>query len=76
MQNFSLRDQIIDRACYIFDRNRRVDTVLIEKINAICLELLQHALDGQSDVLGSALRPPIRPVSKSMFHPNFEEIVT
>jgi hypothetical protein len=56
MQNLPFRDQIPDSPCDVLDRDGGIDTVLIEEINAIRLESLQHAVNGQSDVVGPAVK--------------------
>jgi len=72
-----LGDEILDCASDVLDRDSGIDTVLVQEIDAIRLEPLQHSLNGQSDVLRPAVESPImRPVSGSMFQPNFEEITT
>jgi hypothetical protein len=76
MQHLSLRDQILDRAGHVFDRDCRVDAVLVEEIDPVGPQPLQHAVNRRAYVLGAAIEATLRPVSGSMSQPNFEEIAT
>lgn len=55
MQNFSLSDEIFDRACHVFDRHFRIDSVLVVEINAVGSKALERVLDHSLDVLRSAI---------------------
>jgi hypothetical protein len=57
MQNLALRHQVLDRPCYVFDRHLRIDPVLVEQIYAIGAQTLEHALDGELNVLRPAIEP-------------------
>jgi hypothetical protein len=50
-----LRHQLLDRAGDIFNRNLWVNSVLVEKIDAIGAEALEHTLDYPLDVFRAAV---------------------
>ncbi len=55
VQHFALCDQVFDGARHLFDRHRRVNPVLIEQIDVVGAQPLQHRVDGAADVLGLAV---------------------
>lgn len=60
----AFRHQVLDRACHVFDRHCRVDAVLVEEIDAVGAQALQHALDHNLDVVRTAVQAGRRsPVS-------------
>src|SRR5208282_3214554 len=56
MFHFALVYQIADSACHVLDGDRRIDSMLVEQIDPVCLEALQHALRHRSDVFGTAIQ--------------------
>ena len=70
-------NQILHRSRHIFDRNVRVDTVLIEQIDGLDLEPLERGLSDLLDVLRPAIQAsPALPVIGSMSKPNLVAITT
>lgn len=64
VQDLAFRHQVLDRACHVFDRHCRVDAVLVEEIDAVGAQALQHALDHNLDVVRTAVQAGRRsPVS-------------
>src|SRR5688572_8029817 len=53
----ALRHQVLDRAGYVFDRHFRIDTMLIEQIDAVGAESLEHAVDHAFDMIWPAVKP-------------------
>ena len=45
VQDLALRHQVLDRAGDVLDRDLGVDAVLVEEIDAVGAEALEHALD-------------------------------
>ena len=62
MLDLALANEILDRACDIFYRNLRVDTVLIEEIDPIGPETFQRRLRDLADVRGAAVEACLLPV--------------
>jgi hypothetical protein len=54
--DLALPDQLLHRARDVFDRDVRVDAVLVEEVDAVGPEALQHALDRDLDVPGTAVQ--------------------
>jgi hypothetical protein len=48
-------DQLLDRAGDVFDRDVRVDAVLVEQVDVVRPEPLQRAVDARADGLGAAV---------------------
>src|SRR5882724_8183695 len=53
--SLALRNQFLDRARHVLDRDVRVDTVLIIEIHDVGPETLQRTLDALLDALGAAV---------------------
>lgn len=62
VQNLAFIHQVLDRAGDIFDRHLRVNPVLVEEIDAIGAQALEHALDGQLD----RVAPPAIAIMRNM----------
>ena len=45
MQDLALRHQVLDRAGDVLDRDLRVDAVLVEQVDAVGAQALEHAVD-------------------------------
>ena len=60
--DLALANEVLDRACDIFDRNLRVDTVLVEEIDPIGPETFQRRLRDLADVRGAAVEAGLLPV--------------
>ena len=55
MQDLSLGDQFLDRAGNVFHRHIRVDTVLIEQVDAVGPEAFERAFHRRADALRRAV---------------------
>ncbi len=55
VQDLALRHQLLDGAGDVFDRDLRVDAMLIEEIDAVGAKTLEHALDRELDVVRAAV---------------------
>jgi hypothetical protein len=55
--DLALPDQLTNRPRDVLDRDSRVDAVLVEEVDAVGPEALQHALGRGLDVLGTAVQP-------------------
>src|SRR5438132_2179061 len=49
-------DEILHRACHVFDRHTGIDTVLIEQVDHICPESFQRSVGNFLDVLWPAIQ--------------------
>ena len=58
MQHLAFGNQVFDRARHVLDRHGRINTVLIEKVDAIGAKALQAALNHFLDVRRPAVKPP------------------
>ena len=47
-------DQLLDRAGDVFDRDVRVDAVLVQQVDVVGAESFQRGVDGLADVPGAA----------------------
>ena len=56
MQNLALSDQLFDRTGDVFDWNVRIDSMLVQQIDAVGAEAPERAIDGSLDVLGAAVQ--------------------
>jgi hypothetical protein len=52
----TIKNPLYRRAGDVFDWDLWVDSVLVEEIDAISSEALEHAFDGQLDVVGGAVQ--------------------
>ena len=61
VQDLAFAHQVLDSSSDIFDRHLWVDPVLVEKVNSVRLQALQHAFDCEFDVIRAAdeSRPPL-----------------
>jgi hypothetical protein len=50
-------NQIFHRAGHILDRHARINPMLVEQVDALDLQSLEHRLDHRTDVLGPAVEP-------------------
>jgi hypothetical protein len=50
-------DQVLHRACHVFDGHVRVNPMLIDQVNCLDLEPLERALGGLLDVLWPTVQP-------------------
>ena len=57
VQDLAFGHQVLHRTGDILDRHLRVDAVLVEEIDAVGAQALQHALDGQLDTVRAADEP-------------------
>ena len=57
VQNLALRHQILNRAGDILDRYLRVDAVLVDEVNAVSPEPLEHSIDRHLDMFRPAVEP-------------------
>ena len=55
MQDLAFGHQVLDRAGDILDRHLRIDPMLVEQVDAVGAQALQHAFDHQLDVIGPAV---------------------
>jgi hypothetical protein len=77
VQHLALRHQVLDGARDVLDRHLRVDAVLVQQVDAVGAQPLEHAVDGQLDVLRTAVQARAALAGlRSMFQPNFEVIAT
>ncbi|MCY1368109.1 hypothetical protein D9M69_550730 [compost metagenome] len=53
--DFTLIDQVFHRADHIFDRDSRIDTVLIKEINRFDIEALQRGFRHGADIFGATV---------------------
>ena len=56
MQDLTLIHEVLDRAGDILDRHLRVDTVLVEQVDAIGAKALERTLDRELDVFRPAIQ--------------------
>ena len=61
MQNFALRDQLLDRTGDVLDRDVRIDAMLVQQIDAVGTEALERGIDDRLDVLRSAVQTTSAP---------------
>ncbi len=54
-------DQFLHRARYILNRHGRIDSVLVEKVDGVYLQPVQHRINDFSDVVGQAVQPAAAP---------------
>jgi hypothetical protein len=57
VQDLALLLQVLDRPRDVLDGNLRIDPVLVEEVDAVGAEALEHSFDGELDVLGLAVEP-------------------
>jgi len=57
MQDLALRHEVLDRARNVFDRYRGIDSMLVEEIDAVGAEPLEHTFHDHFDVTGPAVEP-------------------
>jgi hypothetical protein len=55
MLDLALDDQLLDGAGDVFDRHVEIDTMLVEQVDAICLQALERRLRHGLDMLGAAV---------------------
>ena len=55
MQHLALPDQALDRAHHVLDGHVRIDTVLVQQVDAVGAQAPQLGLDDLPDVLGAAV---------------------
>src|SRR5512145_1920396 len=53
--HFAFLNEVLDRACHVFDRYIRVNTVLVEQIDGLRPESLQGCLGNLSDMLWTTI---------------------
>jgi hypothetical protein len=53
--HFALLDQIFDNARDVFDRHIWIDAMLVEQVDAICLQSFERSLGNFPDVLRAAI---------------------
>src|SRR6185437_2399591 len=58
--DFTLLDQLLHRTCHVFDRHRRIDTVLIEQIDHAGPESLERRFRDSPNILRAAVQAYIR----------------
>jgi hypothetical protein len=56
VQHFALFHQVLDGAGHVFDGHLRVDPVLVQQVDAVGAQALEHALDGLLDVCRPAVQ--------------------
>ena len=54
MQDLALAHQILDGASHVLNRHLRIDPVLVEQIAPVRAKALEHAFDGQLDMVRTA----------------------
>jgi hypothetical protein len=69
MQNLALRHEVLDCSGDIFNGNLRVYAVLIEKIDSIRPETLEHSLDGSLDVVRFTVEPHLESARVRVYVP-------
>ena len=57
MPDLALRDQLLDRSGDVFDRDVRVDAVLVEEVDAVGAQAAQRGLDDALDRSGRLSSP-------------------
>ncbi|HEY6045585.1 MAG TPA: hypothetical protein VIU65_03225 [Pyrinomonadaceae bacterium] len=57
MPDFAFLNQVLHRACHIFDWHFRIDAVLIQQIDCFDLESSKRSFSHLFDVLGAAVEP-------------------
>ena len=55
-------NQVFHCSCHVFDRHVRINAMLIEQIDRICLESLERRVGNLLDVLWPAIRAPLSSV--------------
>lgn len=48
----------------VFDRHLRIDSVLVQEVDAVSPEALRHLLDDLADVVGPAVPPSVRELER------------
>jgi hypothetical protein len=48
----------------VFDRHLRIDSVLVQEVDAVSPEALRHLLDDLADVVGPAVPPSVRQLER------------
>jgi hypothetical protein len=48
----------------VFDRHLRIDSVLVQEVDAVSPEALRHLLDDLADVVGPAVPPLVRELER------------
>src|SRR5262245_2439338 len=72
MLHLTLTDQVLHRACHVFNGHVRVDPMLIAQINNIRLEPLQRGLRNLFDMFRPAIQlTPTSLATSSWFKPKF-----
>ena len=55
MKDLALGDEVLHRARDLLDGHSGINPMLVEQIDAVGSEALQHPVDGSSDVVGAAV---------------------
>ena len=53
--HLALGDQVFHGAGYVFDGHGGIDAVLVEQVDPVGAQPLQHRIDGRPDVVGAAV---------------------
>jgi hypothetical protein len=54
--HIALLDQLLDRACHVFDRHVEVDPMLVEQVDRLCSQSLQRTPNGNANLFGAAVK--------------------